>query len=45
MTVNCALRMKMIAVMKKYGTKKAKAFPLHATEALGGRGGISPTIS
>jgi hypothetical protein len=36
MPVNCTLRMKMIAVMKKYGTKKAKAFPLHPTQALGG---------
>jgi hypothetical protein len=27
------------------GSSKAKAFPLHATKALGGRGGIAPTHS
>jgi hypothetical protein len=27
------------------GSSKAKAFPLHAKKALGGRGGIAPTHS
>jgi hypothetical protein len=37
--------LEMLVLGKKMVIKKSKAVPLHALEALGGRGGIAPTHS
>jgi hypothetical protein len=42
--INCVAATATITV-NKISIAKAKAVPLHAMEALGGRGGIAPTHS
>jgi len=44
-TVICNFNDNKCAAWQKYESKSKKAVPLHAMEALGGRGGIAPTHS